>query len=327
MLPKDRVNMALNLLQADRIPKGELVITDGFARVMLKKSDITVEDRAEVLHRLGIDLVCIPFEEIKLQHKNNKSSSKLGNGKGELLWAGIDYDLKVPKYSDYALKDVAWWTDNSDLFVFAVIEGAFSLGASLVGLMNFVSMTVTESRMVHDFYEEATALALQLVRKARQQGAHGIILADDIAYDRGTFLPRDVLRESLFPIWQSISNEASKMGLKVLFHADGYIMDIIPDLIEAGFNGLHSIQPSCGMDIALVKKEYGRHLCLMGNIDLSYLIPLGTKAEIRETVKNTIQSAASGGGYIFGSCGGLMEGLPVDNVLEMYSSAERLGSY
>ncbi|KJR46400.1 hypothetical protein UF75_3212 [Desulfosporosinus sp. I2] len=61
MLPKERVSIALNLSQPDKVPKGELVITDGFIKSMLGKSVITLEDRAHTLQILGQDLVCLHY--------------------------------------------------------------------------------------------------------------------------------------------------------------------------------------------------------------------------------------------------------------------------
>ncbi|KJR46399.1 hypothetical protein UF75_3211 [Desulfosporosinus sp. I2] len=253
------------------------------------------------------------------------------NGKvgGEVLgtWFSENPELIVPSRKDFLLKDIAWWSGHTDFFVFVVIDSVFGLGASTIGFMDFVSLIVTEPAKVAPFIEGVTLLVLELATEAKRLGAHGIILADDIAFDEGTFLSLEGIRRFLFPLWRKIADEVTKMGIKILFHSDGRIVEAIPMIIEAGFSGLHSLQPSAGMDIALVKRNYGRDLCLMGNIDLSNTIPSEGLIEICTTVQKTMQSAAPEGGFIFGSCGGLMEGLPIANVVEMYRCAEEFGNY
>lgn len=335
MLPKERVLTVLNLSQPDQVPKGELLITDGFIKSFLRKPDITWEDRVNTLQALRQDLVCVQFELSKEGEGGLPGYTVDGNRVYQRPWFNANPELIVPGRSEFMLKDIEWWTEQTDFFVFAVIDGAFGLGVRMLGFMDFISLIMTEPEKAADFVEGVTALVLQQAGEAKCRGAHGIILAEDIAFDEGPFLPLASLRGLLFPLWSKLAGEVSKLGMKILFHSDGNIMEVIPAIIEAGFSGLHSLQPSAGMDIALVKREYGRDMCLMGNMDLAII---GQKdafypdrgpipGEIRATVQRTMQAAAPDGGFIFGTCAGLMEGLPIAKVMEMYRCAEEFGKY
>lgn len=63
------------------------------------------------------------------------------------------------------------------------------------------------------------------------------------------------------------------------------------DIVDCGFDAIQSLQPSAGMDIAKVKKEYGDKLCLIGNVDLNYLLPFGTPEEVEKEVKDLAEKA------------------------------------
>jgi uroporphyrinogen decarboxylase len=65
----------------------------------------------------------------------------------------------------------------------------------------------------------------------------------------------------------AIKNE----GLSWIFHSDGDLMLLPDDLLTLGFDGLHPLEPG-PMDIVAVKERYGHRLCLIGNIDLHYLL-------------------------------------------------------
>jgi uroporphyrinogen decarboxylase len=50
------------------------------------------------------------------------------------------------------------------------------------------------------------------------------------------------------------------------------------------------------VDLAKVKKEIGNKMCLKGNIDLRYVIKMGTTELIEFKVKEAIRAAAPSGG-------------------------------
>lgn len=100
-------------------------------------------------------------------------------------------------------------------------------------------------------------------------------------------------------------------------------MPLIPHLICAGINGLHSLDPSAGVDIGLVKKLYGGRLVLVGNIDCGSLLSFGEPEEVKRVVRETLAKAAPGGGYILSSSNSLHRGVRIENVLAMIEEAKK----
>ena len=103
----------------------------------------------------------------------------------------------------------------------------------------------------------------------------------------------------------------------MIFHSDGYLMDALPDIVDCGFDAIQSLQPSAGMDIAKVKKEYGDKLCLIGNVDLNYLLPFGTPEEVEKEVKDLAEKAGPSG-FILSTCNILTDAVKVENAKAMY---------
>lgn len=101
---------------------------------------------------------------------------------------------------------------------------------------------------------------------------------------------------------------------------------ILDDLIEIGFDGYHPIQPDC-MNIAEVKTHTAGKLCLVGNIDCRYLLCAGNEAEVKETVRETIDTAKPGGGYIIMSSNSIHPGVKPENYLSMVKTAHKYGIY
>jgi len=51
----------------------------------------------------------------------------------------------------------------------------------------------------------------------------------------------------------------------------GNIMPVADQLVEAGPHALHSLDPQGGIDMAVMKKRYGRQVCLIGNVNCGLL--------------------------------------------------------
>jgi uroporphyrinogen decarboxylase len=81
------------------------------------------------------------------------------------------------------------------------------------------------------------------------------------------------------------------------------------------------------MDIVGLKQRYGGKLCLIGNIDLSYTLTLGTPREVEEEVKERLRQVAGGGGYCLGSSNSIPGYVPLANYLAMREAGLRYGWY
>jgi uroporphyrinogen decarboxylase len=298
MRSRERVAAALELRSPDHAPLGELVITDGFVRTFLGpggsgSGSVAAAERAKVIHALGLDLVCLPFSR----------AERPGHPEAAFF-----------------VSETAFFVSETDLFVFALIDGAFGRSVSRLGLGELLALLGRDLPAARRVLAEAGEWGRNALEAAARQGAHGVVVADDLACNRGLFLRPALLREILAPTWRRLAEQAVDLGLKAVFHSDGYILDIIPDLIEAGFAGVHSLQAVGGQDLGQIKKRFGRSACLWGNLDLG-LLASGTPAEVKRVVAETMQTAAPGGGYIFGTSGGLVDGLPPANVVAAYRAA------
>jgi uroporphyrinogen decarboxylase len=128
------------------------------------------------------------------------------------------------------------------------------------------------------------------------------------------------LRREFFPRLARLNEAWHEHGVKCLFHSDGYLMEIMDDLIESGIDGLNPIEIVAGMDLAEVKRLYGDRLFLTGGIDISQLMALGSVEQVKETCRQAIAAAAPG--YFLGSTTEIDDGAKLENVLAMWEVAK-----
>jgi hypothetical protein len=152
-------------------------------------------------------------------------------------------------------------------------------------------------------------------------------LCDDTALKNTTMINPKYHKELIIPAYKKILKPIIKAGKFAIFHSDGYTEPYFDGLIEAGFHGIEALEPMAGMNLKYLKEKYGDKVCLIGNIDVSQLLPYGTPDEVVEAVKTCIKDAGEGGGYILGPCTDITNSCKLENIFSMIAAAKKYGKY
>ena len=152
-------------------------------------------------------------------------------------------------------------------------------------------------------------------------------ICDDTALKNTTMLNPKYHRELIIPAYKQAVQILRKAGKHVCFHSDGFTEPYFDGLIEARFSGVESLEPMAGMNLKYLKEVYGDKLCLIGNIDVSQLLPYGTKDDVINAVKQCISDAGKGGGYMLSACTDITNSCKLENVLTMISATKKYGEY
>ena len=286
------------------IAKGELVLDLQFVRELLswKGNGRLTErlDHADLLIEccriLKLDLVCLQADQVV----DNQSD------------LAIDLD-NIQRFID------------ADLFVFWIVNGAFQTAVHRHGLNAVLSMIAKSPDALEVEFKSTTDQVMAYMEKGVHAGAHGIILADDIAYRQSTYMSPDFIERYLSPVWRAQTEKAKELGVPVFFHSDGNLNKVLPHFIASGFDGLQCIEPAAGMDPIKIAAQYGQSLCLMGGIDPALLVyneNLGNietaSNNLHRAISSLMESGQTNGGLIIGSCSGLYAGMSPELVHYMY---------
>lgn len=141
-------------------------------------------------------------------------------------------------------------------------------------------------------------------------GADGIIMTSDYAFNSGTFLSPTQFEEFITPYLSAAVREIHDRGGLVIKHSDGNLMGVLDQIVQAGPDALHSIDPMAGMDIRAVKHAYGEKICLCGNVHCAWM-QTGTDEDIRNSAMYCLQHAKADGGYIFSTSNCVFRGMPL----------------
>jgi len=296
MNSKERVLAAIRNGCPDRIPRGEIFIDDSLIISYLNIDKLGFDERWEFVRTFGLDAICLPA---KYREKAGKN--------------------RLPAIDEVIWEDMDKWAEKTDKFIFAMFDGAFEWGIKYYGFQKFMLMLTRETPEIFDFIKEIEKINIYIAIKACDAGASGVIIADDIAYEKGMLMSPGMFRRLFLPSFEHQINSISDAGLSVFFHSDGNLNEIMDDIVSLGFSGIHCLEPKAGMDIRSIKEKYGKRLCLWGNLDPDYLTLPKTKEEIELAIQRIFEVFSDRRGLIFGSCTGLYSSVRHENLKIVYN--------
>jgi len=191
----------------------------------------------------------------------------------------------------------------------------YSLGFEL-----FSYLSVDSPELISEYIELNTCREIERINAVADHRVSPCALPyGDIAC-KGRLLHSPAwLRREFFPRLKRINDALHEHGVKCLFHSDGYLMDVMPDLLAAGIDGLNPIETVAGMDLGEVKRLYGDRIFIAGGIDISQLMANGTPEQVRRVCRDAIRIASPG--YFIGSTTELDNGSRLENILAMWEVA------
>lgn len=145
-----------------------------------------------------------------------------------------------------------------------------------------------------------------------QAGADIITIADPPS--SGSVISSKTFSEWSLPYLKKMCRTLKKTGVKMYLHICGDISDRLELLASIGADIL---QVDSKVDLDLVRRTLGPDLVLMGNIDPSNPLALGTPEEVYEQSKKAIETAGKEGGFFLSGGCMISEEVPASNIEAM----------
>jgi uroporphyrinogen decarboxylase len=356
---KERFLTALSGGEPDRVPVWELafneesiiklgrLFTDDVPPVKLLHQ-MTLEEKLrmmELLYMVARRLELDGLTSIHLFERNPIDDKHVRDGWGRVLYVDREGDaipvegpvsgpsdlrqLKPihPRDNDFLMLMLSLDKLGGDVAHVFHMTGPFRESwAMMGGMQKLLYYYAEDPAFVKGLARICTDYILETIDRAIGLGADAIALVSDLAHNYSTMMSPAHYEEYLLPYHKEITDFVHKRGLKVFKHSDGKLWRIMDRMAEAGFDGMHPIQPQC-MDMAEAKAKYGKRFCLLGNIDCEQLLPFGSEEEVEEAVKEAIAAAAPGGGYIISSSNTIHPGCKAENYVALVRAARKYGKY
>ncbi len=93
--------------------------------------------------------------------------------------------------------------------------------------------------------DRITADRVFMARRFAEAGCDGLSTGDDVGMQDRMMMSPETWRQWFKPRWARVFQAAKGIspGIQIMYHSDGWIEPIIPDLIETGLDVLNPVQP------------------------------------------------------------------------------------
>jgi uroporphyrinogen decarboxylase len=207
------------------------------------------------------------------------------------------------------------------------LNDVFSIPRYLAGFERLMTATVEEPELVRRLVDLSVEVNLQMARHVARLGADFVFTGDDYASAERPFISPRAFRELFYPGLCRVMGGFKQLGLAVIKHSDGNILPIVDMILEAGIDCLDPIDPIAGLDIGVMKEQYGRRVALKGNVDCAHTLTFGTEREVVDQTREVLRKAAAGGGLILSSSNSIHSAVKPGNYLAMWNALRMYGKY
>ena len=270
---------------------------------------------------------------------------------GGLYFDWVDFPLKTttqgeleqyrwpqPDPLEYTLQlrdqaKVLYETTDYALVGSAVIGGGiFEQPARTMGLENFLMALLREPQFADGLMERITDIYIESCNRYLDLlGGYLQIFTfwDDLCTQDGWMISPDLYRRLIKPKQKRLVEAIKKKTkAKLFYHSCGATFDLIPDLIDLGFDILNPVQVSArGMDTRRLKNTFGKDIVFWGGVDTQSVLPFGTREQVADEVKRRIDDLAPGGGFVLAAVHNIQAFVPPENIVALFDTAFEYGGY
>ncbi len=349
---RDRVNAALNFQEADRVPIHDSPWGTTIARWRREglPENVGPDDYfGYEIMGYGADL-SFRFPVETIEETEEYIIQRTANGAVVRNWKHrtstpemIDFLIKTPDDWEKYKHRLEFTPERVDLnaaraamnraretgrwFCYTAAFG-YDKTQQIVGSENLLMAMIDYPDWVYDMFYTSCKMAVEALDFLLKNGIEfdGVWVFNDMGYRNAPLFSPDMYRRLQKPGDEMMNEYFHDKGFKVILHSCGNVRELVPDLIEAGFDCLQPLEVKAGMDLVELKRTFGDKLALMGGIDVRAMAAEDPSV-IEEEIATKIPVAKEGGGYIYHSDHSVPDNVSFERYKYVIELVKKYGAY
>jgi hypothetical protein len=195
------------------------------------------------------------------------------------------------------------------------------LAYSIYGYENYFMAFALYPEVIERHFALQADVALRNNRAALQAYREGGLaplyrLDHDMADSRATLVDIRELDRIWFPHFARALAPLLQSEVKLIWHCDGNLMDMVPRLLEVGIRGFQGFQYEHGMDyekICGMKTRDGDPLVIIAGVSVTRTLPQGGPDDVRQEMKWLVEKGPRTGLFL-GASSSIAPGVPWANM-------------
>ncbi len=329
---RERVRRAIEFRRPDRVPISHAVLPAAQLKYGRALDDILSEYRED----FGWDyLPDQPVPEFSAQYRQGLNRDDFGTV-WRVEWTGVcGIPVKWPianleRYTEYrwppdfaagpptgrhysghmAGFDDRWYARGGWITTFEQLQ-------QLRGMENALMDVALESPVFLRLLDDLLAFNLRWIDRWNRLEYDGLHFGDDWGTQHSLIIRPAAWRRIFKPGYAEMFRRVKAAGKHVWFHSDGFINEIVGDLIEIGADVINFQVAVVGFDWAA--RHVRGKVAVRTDIDRQNVLPFGTPAQVREEVYRTFEACGTPEGGLI-ACGEVGPDVPIENIRAMYQA-------
>ncbi|MFH1568887.1 MAG: uroporphyrinogen decarboxylase family protein, partial [Gemmatimonadota bacterium] len=121
---------------------------------------------------------------------------------------------------------------------------------------------------------------------------------EDMAMKTGPLISPQLFRDYMLEPLKRVTRTLNQAGIEIIMvDSDGNVDELIPLWLEANVNLIYPLEVAADCDAVKYRRQHGREVLLMGNIDKRVLRDGCTKADIEREVEARVPALVKDGGF------------------------------
>jgi hypothetical protein len=151
--------------------------------------------------------------------------------------------------------------------IWITLEGFFWFPRTLLGIEEHFYAFYDQPELIHRINQDLAAFNISLLQHLAPLCEPAFMtFAEDMSYNHGPMLSRDLFNTFLAPYYRQVIPLLQEMGTRVLIDSDGDITEMVPWLTSVGIEGVLPLERQAGVDAAKLRKTFPRFL-MLGHYD------------------------------------------------------------
>ena len=175
------------------------------------------------------------------------------------------------------------------------------------------------------------AVQLEVARReleAAKGGVDFLWIGEDLGTQNSPLIGMHTFQKHIKPRHKPFFDLARSYNLPVMIHTCGSSSWSYDEYIQMGLAAVDTLQPEArDMAPEYLKRRFGDRLAFHGCISTGGPVAFGTVQETIAYCRRTLDIMMPGGGYCFGPTHALQDNSPTENVVAMYETARKYGTY
>jgi len=207
-------------------------------------------------------------------------------------------------------------------------RGPWEKAMYLMGMEQIMMRLYTHPEAIAFLLDRISDVNARIAAAYAEAGVDIIWFGDDLGAQNGPLMKPDMWRTFIKPNDVKLikAARAVKPEIRIAMHSCGAVTWALDDLVEMGIDCVQSLQPEAN-DLAEIKRLYGDRLSFWGGIGSQSTLSHGTVEEVKNSVKNRVESLGEDGGYICAPSHVIEPEAPLENLYAFIEAVETYGVY